>query len=87
MNGYLTLSIVAIMFILIYWYSYRTVTLEDKKRKAIWEKKRHLEMAFNARMKERAEKRRLKYEMFKERSKEIQQELTRLQSSKHIQTN
>ena len=87
MNGYLIVSIVGLMFLIIYWYSYRTVTLEDKKRKDIWEKKRHLEMAFNARLKERAEKRRQKFERFMERSKEIQQELSNLQSSNRIQAN
>ncbi|WP_324310593.1 hypothetical protein [Xanthomarina sp.] len=87
MNGYLILSIVALMFLVIYWYSYRTVTLEDKKRKDFWDKKRHLEMAFHARLKERSERRRLKFERFMERSKEIQQELSKLQNSNQIQTN
>lgn len=87
MNGYLILAIIALMFLATYMYSCRTVALEDKKRKDIWEKKRHLEMAFNARLKERAEKRRQKFERFMERSKEIQQELSNLQSSNRIQAN
>ncbi|HLV13699.1 MAG TPA: hypothetical protein VKY41_00840 [Xanthomarina sp.] len=87
MNGYLIVSIVGLMFLIIYWYSYRTVTLEDKKRKDLWEKKRHLEMAFQARMKEKSEKRRQKFARFMERSNEIKQELKRLQNSKQMQAN
>ncbi|MCX7548197.1 hypothetical protein OS188_09550 [Xanthomarina sp. F1114] len=87
MNGYLILAIIGLMFLAIYAYSYRTVILEDKKRKEIWEKKRHLEMAYNARRKERSEKRRQKLDRFIERSKEIQQELLELKNSKQIQAN
>ncbi|MCX7551885.1 hypothetical protein [Xanthomarina sp. F2636L] len=87
MNGYIILSIIALMFLFFYLYSYRTVAMEDKKRKDIWEKKRQLEMIYHARRKERAEKRRQKFERFMERSKEIQQELARLSKANQIQPN
>lgn len=85
MNGFIIISIIAGMFFFFYWYSYKTVASEDKKREAMWKKKQELEEAFNARMKERAELRRQKFEKFMKRSKEIQQELLRLQNSKRIQ--
>ncbi|MFL0352213.1 hypothetical protein [Xanthomarina sp. GH4-25] len=85
MNGFIILSILAGMFLFFYWYSYSTVASEDKKRQAIWEKKRQREMAFNDRMRERAELRRQKFEKFMQRSKEIQQELMRLNKTKQLQ--
>ena len=87
MNGYVILLILAGMFLFFYWYSYRTVALEDKKREAVWKRKHELEEAFNRRIKERAELRRQKFEKFMNRSREIQEELMRLQNSKRIQPN
>jgi hypothetical protein len=87
MNGFVILSILAGMFLFFYLYSYRSVALEDKKRKDIWKKRLQLEEAFNNRMKERAEMRRQKFEKFMNRSKEIQQELMRLRNTNQIQHN
>ena len=87
MNGFVILSIIAGMFLFFYWYSYRTVALEDKKRQDIWKRRRQIEEAFNARVKERAEMRRQKFEKFMNRSKEIQQELMRLRNTNQIQHN
>ncbi|PWK18236.1 hypothetical protein [Xanthomarina spongicola] len=86
-DGFVIISILALMFLFFYWYSYSTVASEDKKRAEIWKKRHQLEEAFNKRMKERAEMRRQKFEKFMNRSKEIQQELMRLQKSKRIQHN
>lgn len=85
MNGFVIISILAAMFLFFYWYSYTTVASEDKKRNAIWKKRYEIEEAFNKRMKERAELRRQKFEKFMRRSKEIQQELIRLNKAKQIQ--
>ncbi|TYA58266.1 hypothetical protein [Formosa maritima] len=85
MNGFIIISILAAMFLFFYWYSYSTVAAEDKKREAIWKKRHELEEAFNKKMRERAELRRQKFEKFMRRSKEIQQELIRLNKMKQIQ--
>lgn len=85
MNGFVIISILAAMFLFFYWYSYTTVASEDKKRKAIWKKRHEIEEVFNKKMKLKAELRRQKFEKFMRRSKEIQQELIRLNKVKQIQ--
>lgn len=85
MNGFIIISILAAMFLFFWWYSYSTVASEDKKREAFWKKRHELEEAFNNRMKERAELRRQKFEKFMLRSKEIQQELMKLNKAKQLQ--
>lgn len=87
MNGFIIISILALMFFFFYWYSYKTVATEDKKRQAVWKIKQQREVAFNDRMREKAELRRQKFEKFMRRSKEIQQELIRLNKAKQIQQN
>jgi len=85
MNGFFIISIIALMFLFFYLYSYKTVATQDKKRQAIWKRKQQQELAFKVRMREKAELRRQKFEKFMRRSKEIQQELIRLNNLKHSQ--
>ena len=87
MNGYLMLSIVTLIFLVIYLYSYQSVAMENKKRKAILEKKRHLQLAINARQKERVDRRHEKLERFIERSIEIRRELVRLKNTSRVKSN
>lgn len=87
MNGYLMLSIVTLIFLVIYLYSYQSVAMENKKRKAILEKKRHLQLAINARLKELADRRHEKLERFIERSIEIRRELVKLKNTSRVKSN
>lgn len=81
-NGYVILSIVALIFLSMYGFAYASVTIEKiKQRKA----KKVEKIEEELRLQEKAEKERLREEKLKEiskRSEEIKNELKRLEKVK-----
>lgn len=96
MNGYLTIVIVALIFLLIYLYANWAAVKEKRKRIANLKERQRIQLAYNIKERERKERAQFKLQKFnrfrargRERSKEIQEELAKLRNrnSKGLQVN